>query len=279
LLATSSAAQVVNPAQAQRPPEKTDELSQTEIGSTTVTAKRVSDYREEDLVGPYEQPEWTAHRRFPSTRVYVRPPETFGMEFWLRPTIDRTGHTQTRTQMEAEVGLPGRFQLDFYVTSNSDGQKGDFGFNEQSIELRWALADWDVIPANPTLYLEYTFADQEPDAIEGKILLGDSMAPSWHWGLNLVFERQISGALSNTYEITGGISKTLTDERFSLGAEVKGSLTDEHGNRGDFSEELLVGPSLQYRVGRQIHMDFAPLIGIGGDSPAAQIFAVLGYEF
>jgi hypothetical protein len=43
-----------------------------QVSTTTVTAKRVSEYREEDLIGPYGQPQWTAVRRFPTTRVYVR---------------------------------------------------------------------------------------------------------------------------------------------------------------------------------------------------------------
>jgi hypothetical protein len=283
--ASATIAQVVNPADAQKPPEKKptslyDQALQTDqVPSTTVTAKRVSDLREEDLVGPYNQPEWTTARRFPSTRVYVRPPETVAFEYWLIPLFPRHGATQTKTQYEVEIGLPEHFQLDVYMTSNSDGQKGDFGFNEQSVELRWAFADWNAIPANPTLYLEYTFGDKEPDAIEGKLLLGDEISSGWHWGLNLVYERQISGDLENTYELTGGISHTLSDQRFSLGAEIKTSLNDVHGSRGDFDKELLIGPSAQYRAGSHVHVDLAPLIGIGGESPAAQIYLVAGYEF
>jgi hypothetical protein len=286
LLATPAAAQVVNPAQAQPPDKKPastldEDLQNGEIPGTTVTAnrQRVSEYREEDLVGPYGQPEWTAFRRFPSTRVYVRPPDTYATEFWLRPTIPRHGPTQTMSQFEAEIGLPQHFQLDLYATSNSTGQTGEFGFNEQSIEVRWAFADWDVIALNPTLYLEYTFKDQDPDTIEGKILLGDEFGAGWHWGTNFVYEREISGDLENTYELTAGVSRTLVDQRFSLGGELKCSLNDLHGSRGDYDKEFLIGPSLQYRAGTHVHLDFAPLIGIGPDSPAAQIFFVAGYEF
>jgi hypothetical protein len=286
LLAAPAAAQVVNPAQVQpqdkKPVTSVDEdLQNGVIPGTTVTASRVrvSDYREEDLIGPYQQPEWTAFRRFPSTRVYVRPPDTFATEFWLRPEIPRHGPTQTMSQFEAEIGLPEHFQVDLYATSNSTGHTGDFGFNEQSVEVRWAFADWGAIPANPTLYLEYTFKDQDPDTIEGKILLGDEITSGWHWGTNFVYEREISGDLENTYELTAGVSRTLTDQRFSLGGELKCSLNDFHGTRGDFEKQLLIGPSAQYRVGTRVHMDFTPLIGIGPDSPAAQIFLVLGYEF
>lgn len=54
---------------------------------------------------------------------------------------------------ELAIGLPHRMQLDLYydwayeegVTQNKD----------VAVELRWALADWDV----PTLYVEYKATD------------------------------------------------------------------------------------------------------------------------
>jgi len=37
--------------------------------------------REEQLVGPYHQPEWTTERRFPTTRVYLQEqPYEMGVE-------------------------------------------------------------------------------------------------------------------------------------------------------------------------------------------------------
>jgi hypothetical protein len=38
--------------------------------------------REEELIGAYQQPRWTAKRRFPTTRIYVRPAGTFQFEWW-----------------------------------------------------------------------------------------------------------------------------------------------------------------------------------------------------
>jgi len=274
-LAAPSFAQIVNPADKQRPPEQ-------EGGSTIVTGERVevSDFREEDRVGPYGQPEWTKFRRFPTTRVYVQPAGHIGFEYWMRPRIPRHGATTIETQYEVEFGLPGRFQLDLYLVRSQEGDDGPSGgVDQQKIELRWALADWDEIAFNPTLYFEIVNRDNEADKIEAKLLFGGELKPGWHWGANLVFEHELGGALENEHELTLGLSHTLADQRFSLGAELKATLVNEHADRDEFAEELHVGPSIQYRPSARMHMDLATLVGIGHDSKEAEAFVVIGYEF
>jgi hypothetical protein len=136
-----------------------------------------------------------------------------------------------------------------------------------------------VIPWNPTLYAEWVSTSGGPDVFEGKLLLGDEVAPGWRVGSNLVWEHEVSGDLTNEYEITLGVNRVVVDEKLSLGAEMKASLTDTHDTRGDFDESLEIGPSLQWRPIPPFHLDLAPLIGIGGDSRAADIFLVIGWEF
>jgi hypothetical protein len=280
---TTLTAQVVNPAQAHPTAPEQDETQPRwrswEIPATVITGEPVSPLREEDRIGSYGQPRWTATRRFPSTRVYVIPEGQFGLEYWSRVQIPRHGATTVETQYEMELGLPHRFQLDLYWVNAKTGDTGDLDITEQKTELRYALADWGVIPANPTLYVEYVSVSGGDDVIESKILLGDEITTGWHWGSNLVWEREIGGELTNTYELTGGISKTLQDERLSLGAEMKIEYEDVHGNRGDFQEGYEIGPSLQWRPFPAAHLDFAPLIGIGDESRAADIYFVLGWEF
>ena len=267
-------AQAVNPADVQR------SVDEDQVSTTTVTAKRVSDYREEDLIGPYEQPQWTAVRRFPTTRVYVRPPGTFEFEYWKRLDFpSKSGPAEVVTQYEFEMGLPGRFQIDTYVVSNQQGNGGESTFNGEMFEVRWAFADWGKIWGNPTLYLELATQDQAPDKIEGKLLLGGDLSPGWHWGSNLVFEHETGGERTNEHEITAGVSRVLKDERLSLGGELKASLTNTRDDRSDFTKELLIGPSLQYRPTRNVHLDLVTMAGIGPDSPDAEAFFVLGYEF
>ena len=59
---------------------------------------------------------------------------------------------------------------------------------------------------------------------------------------------------------------------------MKAALVDTHADRGDYEKSLEIGPSLRYRPLPQMHIDFAPLIGIGADSRAADLFLVVGWE-
>ncbi len=286
--AATSSAQVINPADKQAVPRADLSLSDTppqrlrtfELPAVVVEAERISQLREEDRVGPYAQPRWTATRRFPTTRVYVIPEGKVEFEYWTRIKTPRHGGASTvENQYELELGLPNRFMLDFYWTSEKTGEQGALDHTEQKVEVRYALADWGKLWGNPTLYEEYAMVDGESDVLESKLLLGDELAPSWHWGSNLVWERQLSDPKGNVFELTGGLSKTLMDEKFSLGGEVKVEFEDDNTDRGNYTKTLELGPSVQWRPAPGMHLDFAPLFGIGDDSRASDIYLVFGYEF
>lgn len=237
-----------------------------------------SGLREEDRVGAYGQPRWTATRRFPGTRVYVVPEGKVEIEYWLRPTFTEDGETELRTLYEIEFGLPHRFQLDIYFRTDQDGDAGEILLGSQ-VEVRYALADWGVLWGNPTLYAEWVGLEQRPDKVEFKLLLGDELAPRWHWGVNAVAELETGGEREYEYQLTGGLSYTVIDERFSVGAEGIAIFADVKGDRGDFAQTYYVGPSFQYRPAPAFTINFAPLVGIGPDAGDAQMFLNLGYEF
>ncbi len=285
-LAASARAQVVNPATAQQPPkdatdetEKADILRSWQLPAIVVTDEPLSPFRESDLIGSYGQPRWTSRRLFPTTRVYVLREGQMDFELWNRIKVPRQGAATVETQYEFEIGLPGRFQFDYYFVTEHSGSEGDTEISEQKYEVRYALADWGKIPWNPTLYAEWASVSGGPDRFEGKLLLGDEVSPGWKVGSNLVWEHEVSGDLTNQYELTLGVSRTIVDEKFSLGGELKTSIEDVHGDRGEYAESLEVGPSIQWRPLPSMHIDIAPLIGIGGESRQADIYAVLGWEF
>jgi hypothetical protein len=254
-------------------------LRSWELPPVKVVGERPSDLREEDRVGTYEQPRWTADRRFPGTRTYVIPENKIEAEFWTKPEIPQHGGGVAWENLyELEIGFPHRFQLDLYFIQDWEGNGGK-QFLGQAVEVRYALADWGKLWANPTFYLEYTFEDHGPDKVEGKLLLTDEFAPRWHWGLNLSCEVETSGSRSREYEVTAGVSYTIIDEKLSIGGEMEGSLIDEKDRRGNFHNELKIGPSLQWRPIPQMHVDFAPLLGVTDQSPTAKIYLVIGYEF
>ncbi|MCA8958100.1 MAG: hypothetical protein KDC87_18635 [Planctomycetes bacterium] len=275
LAAAPVGAQINNPADKQRP---SNQFIPTQGNAITVEGRSVSSLRDEDRIGPYQQPRWTARRLFGETRIYVRPPGIAEFEFWLQPEV-KDKHTETRKMYEFEFGLGYRTQLDLYIVSHKDGGEGSETFDEQKFEIRHALADWDAIWGNPTLYLEWSSKSDAPDAIEGKLLLGGEITTGWHWGTNFVFEHEMGGMQENVWEITAGVSKTLVDERFAFGIEAKGALIDDKTTRGHYTDELLIGPTLQFRPVPQAHIDLAILPGLTKDSPDLKVTLIFGWMF
>lgn len=278
----NGAPQVVNPATAQNPPATepdTPWLRSWQLPAVEVTDDAWSPFRDSDLIGSYGQPRWTSRRLFPTTRVYVLREGQLDFELWNRVKIPREGAATVETQYEFEIGLPNRFQFDYYFVTDHEGSDGETEISEQKYEVRYALADWGEIPWNPTLYVEWATVSGGPDVFEGKLLLGDEVSPGWKVGSNLVWERQVSGDLANVYELTAGVSRTIVDEKFSLGGEAKLEFEDVHGDRGEYAESLEVGPSLQWRPIPSMHLDVAPLVGIGGESRRGDLYFVLGWEF
>ena len=98
-----------------------DTTSNYNINEVVVTGARM----EETPVGPYNQPEWTTHRRFPSTRVFVQTlPGEADFEQWLEIRIPAKSseNTEVRLRQEFAFGLGERMQLDIYSNTEHNGR-------------------------------------------------------------------------------------------------------------------------------------------------------------
>ncbi len=240
-----------------------------------------SGLNEERRIGETARPEWTSARRFVGTRVFIqKEPWEMGVEQWWRVRHKRDGTIEHRLQEEFEIGLPFRMQFDIY--GNIEGNDtGAFHFDNIAVELRWALADWGVLWGNPTLYGEYKFADEHwnPDVYEFKLLLGDEIAPRWHWGVNFVWEAQVGGDREHEFMVTSGLSYSLVDGKVGVGVETKYDRVTARGARGDDENIFLIGPSLQFRLTDHLHVDLNCLFGTNQESPRQEGFHVIGYDF
>lgn len=257
-------------------------LSAAEQGTLpTVTASApVSSLAEEANLGTYQQPEWTGSRRFTTTRVFVqKDPWEAGVEQWWRVRHYRDGTTKHLFESEFEIGLPNRMQLDIYGDWVNEG--GRSSFEDVAFEIRWALADWGVLPLNPTLYGEYKLVDSEhgSDVYEVKLLLGDDLAKGLHWGLNLVYESEIGGERAREYAVTQGVSYTIIDQVLSAGMEMQFKYENIAGERNNGEHKFQVGPSIQWRPTKHTHLDLVGLFGCTSDSPRFEGFIVFGYDF
>lgn len=115
--------------------------------------------------------------------------------------------------------------------------------------------------------------------IEPKLLLGGEIDQGLHWGLNLIYEREVninSRDRAVEYALTGGLSKTITDERFSIGLEAR--YVNEVVHK-ESANELYLGPSLQFRPHKKAMIDFVPMWGTTPDSRNMDIWTVFKWNF
>ncbi|MCC7541175.1 MAG: hypothetical protein IT379_33460 [Deltaproteobacteria bacterium] len=248
VLATSAASAraqdtLAQPADSARERARGDDAPSDEptFESVTRAVRTRRRLREEDLVGEYGQPLWSTHRRFPTTRVYVVPAGSAQFEWWLelKQSLRDAQAARYRSQYELELGLGHHLQLDLYLTTQQLGHNPSgtlFDIHEEKVELGWALADWDVIPTNPTLYLELVRSHDGPPRVEAKLLFGGEITSRLHWGANIVFEHELAGrALANEYALVFAGSYTIADRAFSLGLELKLEMVDRSGDRFAFA--------------------------------------------
>jgi hypothetical protein len=185
-------------------------------------------------------------------------------------------------QTEIAFGLPYRFQVDFYENYGDEGHDTPTKHLGNQFEVRWAFAEWGKIPLNPTLYEELKLNHRAADAIETKLLLAEDLAPGCHWALNFFHEQVMGDERTTELGAASGIGWSVLDSKLSVGAEAKYERATEDGSRGHPNNELLVGPSFQWRPTPNSHVDFVPLMGLTASDrrdPRYEVYIVLGWDF
>ena len=129
--------------------------------------------------GAYGQPAWIKRSRTSTvTNAYVLSPFTASAGIIWEGIAPRHGKTTHLYNQEFELGLPGRMQI---AVENQIEQLGSFAQNKStSVEFRYALADWNKIPLNPTFFAEWKFGqgrelqEEEEEADREERDLGES---------------------------------------------------------------------------------------------------------
>src|SRR6266567_1119824 len=110
----------------------------------------------EEVPSAYGAPPGISRSRFsPLTNAYVLPPGAFYGGLLYEGDAFRHGPPDHLFTEEVEVGLPYRLGVAFEIAQ--ERFNGDFQNKSFSVEARYALADWNKIPLNPTLFAEYKF--------------------------------------------------------------------------------------------------------------------------
>jgi len=171
----------------------------------------------EELPTAYGAPVSFSQSRFSATtNAYVLPPgAVYSSLIYENDVVHFRSPNHTFTQ-EIEVGLPYRINLAVENSVERDG--GTLQDATFSLEARYALADWNKIPLNPTFFAEYKFgignilhdegaptpahkfgpggfdrSMEIPDAYELRLLLSQDFFDRVEWALNGFFEQEIGG--------------------------------------------------------------------------------------
>jgi len=234
-------------------------------------------------MGPNQQPEWTARRPLGITRVYVQPPWQMETEFGWDAQYNRGQSPQNEIQQEFELGLPYRFQIDYEIHGADFIDRVSSGssywlYADSEFELRWAVADWGKILANPTLKAEWKHDNGGGDSWETDLLLGDELTKSWHWGSDFFWEQGVDGDLHTERAISLAVNYSVIDEKLAVGVEQRLDSTTTRADRhAQLSEE--VGPSVTWRPTSRTHLTAECLFGVTGWAPHIETFTFFGVDF
>jgi len=279
--------------------------SETSATESTTAVEPTIVIQGDEIPGAYGASGAFSRSRFsPITNGYVLPPGEVFAALIYEGDAFREGKPDHLFTQEIEVGLPYRFGV--AVENTIEHFAGDTENSSFSIEGRWALADWNKIPLNPTLFAEYKFGTgtilheegpppppeeeeamagegppDKPDAYEFRLLLSQDFGDNVEWAFNAFFEKENTGDRGREWGFAQSVQVPLLlpRERFKAGLEMQYKNFTVKDTRGDPMHSFVIGPSFAFKPSARMRFDVAPLFGVTDDSPRVQVFAVFSYVF
>jgi hypothetical protein len=261
----------------------------------------------EEVPSAYGAPPGLSRSRFSNTtQAYVLPPWAFFFGELFEGQGFRHEPPDYLFTQEIEMGLPYRFNI--AAETELERFNGGGGVQTVSLEARWALADWNKIPLNPTLFAEYKFgvgtirheevppppggggeAEEEeeggppkvPDAYEVRLLLAQDFFERVEWAMNWFFEKENTGDRGREWGFSQAamMPVLLPNERLKVGIEMLYKNVTTKDTRGDAVNSFVIGPTVAWKPTAQTRLDISPLFGCTHDSPVADIFVAFSWLF
>ena len=285
--------------------QATASSGRTEAGSTssTTVTEPTLVITGDELPSAYGAPGSFSRSRFSATTTaYVLPPwGVYAGLIYEGDAFDDSTPDNLFTQ-EIELGLPHRFGL--AVENRVEHFAGETMDSTFSVEGRYAFADWNKIPLNPTIFAEYKFGvgnigheegpppppgeEEEgagpppiPDAYEFRLLLAQEFGGRFEWAFNGFFERENTGDRGREWGFAQSIQTPilLPHERLKVGLEMQYQNFTVKDTRGSPINRFNVGPSASFKPTARMRFDLTPLFGVTKDSADVEVFAIFSYVF
>src|SRR3954468_1796084 len=273
--------------------------------AVVVTAQGPVDVAAQEVPSAYGAPPAFSRSRFSDTvNAYVLPPWAFFFGELYEGQGFRHGPPDHLFTQEIEMGLPWRINV--AAEAGFERFNGGGGAQTVSLEARWALADWNKIPLNPTLFAEYKFGvgtirheevpppvgggeeeEEEggppkvPDAYEVRLLLAQEFFGRVEWAMNWFFEKENTGDRGREWGFSQSVMTPifLAEERLKVGIEMEYKNVTTKDTRGDPLNSFVIGPTLAWKPSTQTRLDISPLFGCTHDSPVADVFVAFSWLF
>src|SRR5205085_4732713 len=181
------------------------------------------------------------------TQAYVLPPGAVFAGLIYQGDALRFNRPDHMLTQEVEIGLPNRFGIAF--ENSIENHRGTTQERTFSIEGRYALANWNKIPLNPTIFVEYKFGAGDilhdegppeevpkgegrafleehwplPDSVEVPLLLAQNFSNKVEWAANIFCEQEIGGDRGREIGFSQSLMfpVLLSNERLKVGAEMQ----------------------------------------------------------
>jgi len=265
----------------------------------------------EPLPSAYGAPTSFSQSRFsPLTNAYVLPPGAVYASLIYEDDVVHFRNPDHHWTEEVEVGLP--YRINVAIENDIQRYDGDTQDATFSLEARYAFADWDKIPLNPTIFAEYKFGlgnilhdegaptpahkfgpggfdkgEDIPDAYEFRLLLSEDFFDRVEWSLNTFFEQEMAGDRGREW----GVAQSLVTpvhlfaeahapvEEFKAGIECQFRSFSDKESRGTPYNSFVIGPTMAWRMPHNARLDISPLFGVNHKSPVMELFVVFSYYF
>src|SRR6267378_6462770 len=257
----------------------------------------------EEVPSAYGAPPGFSRSRFSNAvNAYVLPPWAFFFGELFEGQGFRHGPPDYLFTQEIEMGLPYRFNV--AAETQFERFNGGGGAQTVSLEARWALADWNKIPLNPTLFAEYKFGvgtirheevpppagggeEEEsgppklPDAYEVRLLLAQEFFERVEWAMNWFFEKENTGDRGREWGFSQAALTPilLPNERLKIGIEMEYKNLTVKDTRGDQLNSFTIGPTIAWKPTAQTRLDISPLFGCTAGAPVADVFVAFSWLF
>lgn len=236
----------------------------------------------EELPSAYGAPPDLSHGRISTlTKSYVLSPFSFDLEAGYESDILRHGSPAQLFRQEIEMGLPARFTVGLQnQLEHFEGETRDRSF---TLEARYALANWNKLPLNPTISAEYSFglSNALPDSGELALLISHDFPNLIEWAMNIFVDREFSGRQSASAGFAQSVEVPvlLPEEKLEVGLEMQYRSGGEPIGSIESPRGFAIGPTLAWRPTQKARFDLSPLIGCSDHTPAVEVFAIFSFSF